>query len=500
MDHSHAPASIAECRIAAQRQPGRSDLQVNLGVVLQQAGDLPGAVQCFKRAIELDPASGAAYSNLGSLFASLRDWQSALTFLRAAVTLAPAAAEIHNNLGGVYFELGHFEDSRQSYRQALASDPVNGTYLNNLGNVLRFTGAYTQAEDCFRRALQRRPDYAEAHVNLGFACFVQGRMDEAETHNRRAIELKPDFALAHCNLAQILLKRGAFAEGWLEHEWRWQWIDFPSPKRNFSQPQWFGQEITGDSIFVHAEQGFGDTIQFLRYVPLLAARGARVVLEVHPELMRLAATAGGIAHLIARGDPIPDCDWHCPMMSLPLAFATDLQTISAGIPYLFPDLPTPQWIDTSDCETLRVGLVWAGSRQNRIDRTRSLAPEVFSAMLPTEGASFYSLQQGMPTGSLEVIGQLPASADFIETAAAIMSLDLVVTVDTSIAHLAGALGRPVWILLPFVADWRWLVGRADSPWYPTARLFRQPAAGEWNSVIDRVATELRRQVILVRSA
>lgn len=503
MQQQHLSARIAVCRLALQQEPDRSDLHVTLGRLHQLSGDLQGAVQCFKRAIEIDPSSFAAYACLGSLFAALRDWPSALTFLRAAVTINPDSADTHNNLGNLYFEQEQSCAAIESYQQAISMQPAMALYHNNLGNALRIEERYAEAEICFRHALSLRPDYAEAQVNLGFACFVQGRMNEAELHNRRAIEIKPEFALAHCNLAQILLKRGAFADGWREQEWRWQWSDFPSPKRSFTQPQWDGRAIAGNSIFVHAEQGFGDTIQFLRYVPLLAERGAFITLEVHPELMRLAAGVAGVAKLIARGEEIPDCDWHCPMMSLPMAFATELRTIPAAIPYLFTDLPAPRWINQRECETLRVGVVWAGSRKNRIDRMRSFAPEALSTIFAIKGINFYSLQQEMPDGlppAKMFCGQLPASADFIETAVAIMSLDLVITVDTAVAHLAGALGKPVWILLPHVADWRWLVGRDDSPWYPTARLFRQPAAGEWKVVIDRVMTELRRQVILGRPA
>lgn len=483
---------IDVCRSAIQREPRRSDLHVMLGVLLQQAGDLQGAVLCFKQAIEIDPGSFEAYNNLGILFASLRDWQTALTFLRAAITINPAVADIRNNIGNIYFEQEQAGAAIESYRRAISIQPAVALYHNNLGNALRLEERYAEAETCFRHALNLQPDYAGAHVNLGFNLFVQGRTEEAETHYRRAIAITPDLALAHCNLAQILLKRGEFAEGWREQEWRWQWKDFPSPKRSFLQPQWEGQDIAGSRIFVHAEQGFGDTIQFLRYVPLLAERGAQVVLEVHPELMRLAASVEGVTKLIARGDEVPECDWHCPMMSLPMAFATNLASIPADIPYLQAGVEAPAWINSRD-HMPRVGLVWAGSKKNRIDRKRSLTLHHIASLFAIEGVSFYSLQQGLAAdepGNEIFAGRLPSIADFVETAAAIAHLDLIVSVDTSVAHLAGALGKPVWILLPYVADWRWLTDREDNPWYPSARLFRQQEPGAWQPVIDRLAAEL----------
>jgi Tfp pilus assembly protein PilF len=491
VQESQLPIEIESCRVAIKCEPARSDLHVKLGALLQQSGDLQGAVQCFKHAIEIDPDSFAAYNNLGGLFASLRDWPTALTFLRAAIAIRPGIADIHNNLGNVYFEQEQNGLSIESYQRAVFLQPELATYRNNLGNVLRTEERYAEAEMCFRQALTLRPDYAEAHVNLGFACFVQGRMEEAELHNRSALEIKPDLALAHCNLAQILLRRGEFAEGWREHEWRWQWKDFPSPRRIFLQPQWDGRDITGSSVFIHAEQGFGDTIQFLRYVPLLAERGARVVLEVHPELLRLSARVAGVAKLIARGEAIPECDWHCPMMSLPLAFATSLASIPVNSPYLHASVETPPWIDIRNHQP-RVGLVWAGSKKNRIDGKRSLSLLEFAPLFGVSGISFYSLQQGsLADDDLRPFaGVLPSTADFAETAAAIAHLDLIVAVDTSVAHLAGALGKPVWILLPYVADWRWLTDRADSPWYPSARLFRQHQPGAWHPVIDQVAAAL----------
>ena len=346
------------------------------------------------------------------------------------------------------------------------------------------------------QALFLQPNYAEAYVNLGFLCYMQQRpASMVEECYRKAIAIAPDLAQAHLNLSHGLLRRGAFAAGWAEQEWRWRCKDFPAPKRNFAQPQWKGEPIQGARILLHAEQGFGDTIQFLRYVPMVAQRGARIILEVLPQLRSLVAiTADGI-QVISRGDPLPEFDWQCPLMSLPLAFGTELQTIPAIVPYLQADVEAPGWLRKERATDLHIGLVWAGGALNVIDRERSLKLEALSALWQVKGVSFYSLQRGPVSleaecGPLQFAGSEPQTGDFAATAAAISHLDLIVSVDTSVAHLAGALGKPVWILLSARSDWRWLTDRKDSPWYPSARLFRQKAEGDWGPVIASVAAEL----------
>ena len=275
-----------------------------------------------------------------------------------------------------------------------------------------------------------------------------------------------------------------------------EWKQFPSPARNFSEPQWRGEALGGKTILLHAEQGLGDTLQMLRYVPLLASQGARIVLEVPPELLSLAATLKGVAQVLARGDALPSFDWQCPMMSLPLAFSTTLQTIPSHTPYLNPlRAERPAWLRPARNGRLQVGLVWAGNPKNTVDRRRSLPLAALASLFAVEGVMMYSLQRGGPPGEiassgLAFAGALPEAADFAETASALKHLDLVITVDTAVAHLAGALGCPVWILLPYVADWRWLLDREDSPWYRTARLFRQTASMEWSSVVQRAADRL----------
>lgn len=485
--------------------PTSADEEIDLGIAMQRAGNLEGAVECFRRALKLDASSFRAYNNLGSIFASLRDWETALIFARAAVELNPSSAEIHANLAHLYLKQSQTQTAIEHYRQAAALKPDDPLYANSLGNALRIAGQYAEAEACMRGALFLQPNYAEAYFNLGFLCYVQQRPASlVEECYQKAIALAPDLAQAHVNLSHCLLRRGAFAAGWAEHEWRWRWKDFPSPGRNFTQPQWKGEPIQGARILLHAEQGFGDTIQFLRYVPMVARRGARIILEVHPELRSLVAgTADGI-QVISRGDPLPEFDWQCPLLSLPLAFGTELQSIPATIPYLRSDMEAPSWLQKERATDLHVGLVWAGGAINVIDRERSLSLTALSALRQVKGVSFYSLQRGRASpeaesSPLQFAGSGPQTGDFAATAAAISHLDLIVSVDTSVAHLAGALGKPVWILLPVRSDWRWLMDRNDSPWYPSARLFRQKVEGEWGAVIGSVAAELSRLVEIKRN-
>ncbi len=474
-------------------KPGRADREIARAYALQQRGDLHNAVLGYRRAIQLEPGSFRAYNNLGTLFASLEDGQTALTFLHAALALNPRVAEIHSNVGNVQLARSDLPAALASYREAVRLQPDKAIYHNHLGNALRLAGDFPGAERAFEEALCFDPSYAEASVNLGFALAEQGQYASIEGHYRRALQLKPNLAVAHVNLSQHLLRSGALTEGWLEAEWRWQWKQFPSPARNFSQPQWRGEPLGGATILLHAEQGLGDTLQMLRYIPLLVGQATEILLEVPSELFALAATLEGVADLVAPGDTLPQFDWHCPLMSLPLAFSTTLDTVPSHTPYLVvPRTHPPVWLGHARPGQLRVGLVWAGNPKNTVDHRRSLPLAELAPLFAVAGVNLYSLQRGGTPGEvassgLAFTGALPDSGDFAETASALAHLDLIITVDTAMAHLAGALGRPVWVLLPHVADWRWLLDREDSPWYPTARLFRQTAPQAWTSVVQRVA-------------
>jgi hypothetical protein len=317
---------------------------------------------------------------------------------------------------------------------------------------------------------------------------------------RRGLALDPASPGGRYNLALALLREGSFREGWLLHESRWDFRELKLRRRYFPQPQWKGESLTGKTILLHAEQGLGDTLQFVRYLPLVAALGGRVVLEVQPRLFRLLQSMEGAERVLARGESLPGFDCHCPLMSLPLLFDTTPETIPAATPYLQPDASAvaAAWqLHPRHGEQLRVGLCWAGNPQYKSDEQRSTSLEHLLPLAHASGATFFSLQFGPAAAQIEsvrprfpLIDACSHHKDFAETAAFAATLDLVLSVDTSVAHLAGAMGLPVWVLLPHLADWRWMEGRDDSPWYPTARLFRQSSPGGWQSLAERVRDEL----------
>jgi hypothetical protein len=367
---------------------------------------------------------------------------------------------------------------------------------------------FDEALASYDRSLVLRPGFAEAHSNRGNALQELRRFDQALTSYDRALTLKPNLADGHFNAAVCRLLLGDFARGWQQLEWRWDTAQLRTVKRHFPQPLWTGgNDVAGKTILLHAEQGFGDTIQFCRYVPRVAEQAGHVILEVQQPLRGLMSTLSGAAQIVSRGEALPAFDLHCPLLSLPLAFGTRLETIPSRTPYLSaPPEKTSAWRDRlGNRERPRVGLVWAGDPRkslpgaNRIDRQRSLQFDQLAPVLQVRDCEFYSLQKGD-----DALGQLHRSAldhrvidwsadfhDFSDTAALIENLDLIIAVDTAVAHLAGALGKPLWLINRHNTCWRWLLDRDDSPWYPTARLFRQDATREWDSVMARVQAALR---------
>jgi tetratricopeptide (TPR) repeat protein len=347
------------------------------------------------------------------------------------------------------------------------------------------------------------PELVEAHLNLGVALMAKTDVVPAITSFRRAIDLRPDSAKAHYNLALALLSSGNFREGWTENEWRWLCKGFTTPLRRFTQPLWDGSPLHGRTILLHCEQGFGDSIQFIRYAPLVAERGGRVVLWAPPELLSLMRGVQGV-ETVATAEPFPPFDVHCPLLSLPRALDTRLESIPANVPYLFADpVRTARWKDkvVASANGLKIGLAWAGRPTHTNDRNRSIGLKQLAPLAEITGVTFYSLQKGSsahhaagaPSG-MNLIDLTDELHDFADTAALIENLDMVIAVDTSVAHLAGAMGKRVWVLLPFSADWRWLLNREDNPWYPTMRLFRQKQIGNWDATIIELARALKSQV------
>ncbi|MCH8183661.1 MAG: tetratricopeptide repeat protein [Proteobacteria bacterium] len=470
----------------------------NLGIILRARGKLKNAVASYRDALALKPDYLKAHNNLGDVLRKLERFAEAEDSYRQALQLDPDSAEAHSSLGAVLWRLGKLDEAEAALRRAMDLRPNFGRAYDNLGNVLRDLGNLKDAEASLRRAVALRPKSSKSCRNLANVLADQLRLNEAETVYRRAMELDPDDAEPCYSLALLLLLRGEFSEGWALHEERWRTQQMRRYKRKLSKPQWDGGDLKGGTILLHAEQGFGDAIQFVRYASFAASKAGRVILECKPALVDILRTVDGVDEAVARGSDLPPFDVHCPLLSLPHLHGTILETIPERPQYLTPDVEkVSAWAKRLDGPGLKVGLAWAGNPKHLNDRNRSLDArhlQDFAEM----GPSFFSLQVGARAADLEsltnrssITDLAPLLTDYSETAAAIASLDLVICVDTSVAHLAGALGKPVWIMLPYLPDWRWLLEREDSPWYPSAKLYRQETPGDWRPVLDRIRADLR---------
>ena len=485
---------------AAAARPPAAVAQFELALRLYGQARKMDAARCYVRALRLYPDFFEAAFNLGRLFQELGQTQEAIDCYRQVLRSNPSYAPAWGNLGAALYADGQFQEAIDCLRHACSIQSATPELLNNLGLALRARQQYLVAADCFRESLRHCPTDAEVHLNLGNTLRVQGQVNEAIVCLRHALELRPDFPEAHCDLAFALLLQGDFARGFFEYEWRWQRDGFV--ERQCAQPLWRGRDPAGRTLLVYTEQGAGDAIQFVRFVNVLAARGARVVLECQGSLVALFASVAGADEVIARGDPLPAFDWHVPLLSLPLRLGTTLSGLPATVPYLrvpgerSVPLPKPA---TAAADALKVGVVWRGNPRQTNDRLRSLPVALIEPLLSEPDMVFYSLQVEAAAGAWDAAkpsGLIDLSSlvhDYADTAALAQQLDLVLTVDTSVAHLAGALGRPVWLILPHAPDWRWLLGQERSPWYPTMRLFRQPAPGDWPGVIQAVGAALKAQ-------
>ena len=465
-----------------------------------EKGKLAQAETTYRAILAQDPSNANALHKLGVILTRRKNPAAAVEFLQRAVALRPRTAAAHASLGNTLRALKQHEEAVASYERALALKPDSVAVLNNRGATLRILRRYEEALASYERALALEPGDAGLHNNRGNVLLALRRHEEALASYQRALALKPDHAGAHWNEGLCRLLLGDLSQGWRKYEWRWQRPTFSSLKRDFTPPLWLGdQSLQGRIILLHAEQGLGDTIQFSRYAERVAALGATVLLEVQPPLQSLLASLKGPAQVLAKGEPLPAFDYHCPLLSLPLAFDTRADTIPADIPYVrAPAERIAHWeIRLGPRSKPRVGIVWSGQPKHRNDRNRSLA---FRALAPIlqQDIQIVSLQKEVRERDRALLDRHDKVmnfgeelADFADTAGLVAALDLVIAVDTSVAHLAGALGRPLWLLLPHTPDWRWLLNRADSPWYPTARLFRQPSVGDWASVVQDVAGELR---------
>lgn len=537
----HQEGKITEAAKAYEQilliQPTHFDALHFLGLCHFQYGHHDTAVQLIGKALRLNPKSHAAHNNMGNALKLLKRYTDAIAkydkaislnrnyadayFNRAntlqevgrledalksydkATTLKTDFAEAYSNRGNTLQKLKRFDEALNNYAKAIDIRPAYFTAINNKGVVLQRLGFFDEALESFDLALKIHPDYAEALNNRGSTLQQLHRFDEAIFCYNKASALDPQYAQAYWNESTCRLLMGDYKTGWEKFEWRWLTDDQKDLKRDFSFPLWLGvEDIANKTILLHAEQGLGDTIQFCRYASAVAAKGARVILEVPRALKSLLKTLPGPSLVVTKDEKIPDCDYHCPLLSLPLAFKTDLSNIPVDIPYFSVENGRiERWQQSLGQSNgkLRIGLAWSGSPSHKNDHNRSMPLSSIMAPLQALDAELFSLQKEVRAEDTAAMTQgsrirnfADELHDFSDTAALISMMDVIVSVDTSVAHLAGALGKPLFVLLAHIPDWRWLLNRNDSPWYPTAQLLRQPERGDWHSVCQKLALGLQR--------
>jgi Flp pilus assembly protein TadD len=475
-----------------------------LGLIDLQNGRNESAAEHIAEAIALRPKQATYHSDLGTALKNLGRLAEAENSYRGALRLQPGFTAAHYNLGLLLRSQGRLEEAISCYRAVVRLEPDHIQALNNMGVALKNLSRFDEAEACFATALRLQPEYTAALSNLGFIWMYTGRMAQAEASYREIVRREPQNPEAHTNLAHLLLLTGRLPEGWNEYEWRGRALAALGGRPPFAQPQWMGAKIPDRVVLIRAEQGLGDTLQFCRYVPLVAGR-ARIVLAVQPPLMSLLRNLEGPERIVAIGDPLPPFDYHCPLMSLPRILDTTLDTIPARTAYLkVDDALASVWARRlGELKGLRIGITWAGNPRLHLagagatDRRRSVPLEAFAPLADLSGVEWVSLQKDSPAmqasqapEGMQLLDLMDQVSDFADTAAIIANLDLVISVDTSVVHLAGALGKPIWLLNRFDTCWRWLLERDGSPWYPTLRQFRQKAPGDWEGVIERVRQAL----------
>ncbi len=495
-------AAIPYYQKALSLNPQRAEVNLDLGNVFLELGQTQQAIATYAQAIAVNSRLPQAHYSLGMAHQMQGNFEAAVQNYQRAIALQPGYLEAHNNLGNLLLKQQQAARAIRHFKQAIALveqselPPVQAAGPHaNLARALEQTGDIDTAVQHYRKALHLQPHFPEVHNNLGDLYRDQNQMPEAIAHYERAIALQPDLPEAHSNLGMALLRIGDFRRGWAEFEWRSRCAELSDSP--FPQPAWDGSPMDGKTILLYgqqAEQAYGDAIQFIRYAPLIQAQRGRIVVQCQQPLARLFALLPGMDQVVIQGESLPAFDVHASLMSLPFLLKTTLETIPPA-PYLRSPVHDRMTLPTAPDGSLKVGLVWAGRPLYQHDprRDRTCPLRHFAPLLNLPGFTFYSLQKG---GAITELNQLgwrekiydlnDQLNDFADTAAAIAQLDLVITVDTAVAHLAGALGQSVWVLLPFAAEWRWLMDRDDSPWYPTMKLFRQPTPGDWAGAIAQM--------------
>jgi tetratricopeptide (TPR) repeat protein len=489
------------CRNLIASNRNNLDAWQLLGELALQAANYDAAVNFGDQAIQLSPDFVSAYVIRAQAFNAQKKFDQAIDSLRQALVLAPESPELHCELGNAFLVQQQFDEAIRCYRRALALKPDWPEMHFNIAAALDDKGLPSEAIQEYGRALELRPSYADAHFNLGVILAKQGRIDEASIHYREAIQLQPENPWPRYNESLLMLLRGELDCGWREYEWRWRVGLFSEGK--FSQPKWNGENLNDKTILLRAEQGLGDTIQFIRYATQLKNLGAAVLFVCQSPLLTLLSLTPGIDRLIPARSAPPQLDFHIPLLSVPKLLGVSLSSIPVPIPYIFanPELVT-FWRDKlRGFSGFKVGIGWRGREGIGPWGLRDIPLDTFSPLAGIPGVRFVNLQhkpspvdKAIAHSVLQVVDLGDdidqARGGFMDTAAIMMNLDLVICSDTSLAHLAGALGVPVWLALPHIPDWRWLLDRSDSPWYPTMRLFRQKSPGDWAGVFAEIENAL----------
>jgi Flp pilus assembly protein TadD len=527
------PEAIAAYRRVLASDPRNPDITQMLALALHQSGNDQEAIPLFNRALMLDPGNVNALRNLLELWRRQGNWEKVLECARKLSSLRPNDPEMRMLLAGALAQAGRFDEAAPVYHKLLESQPHNIQAQHALAEIYRLAKKFPQAEAEFAKLVRRQPNDVQAWVGLGDALRWQYKMEPWLAASQRAVQIDPNsvdalhlLGWALLDLARprealplveraihlspreprlywlrgfILLMLGEYQQGWNNYESRWEVTGLNLKRPSLARPQWRGEDIRGKSLYLFPEQGLGDTLQFIRYAPLILERGAKdVFLVVPPEVESLLARSMPGIKLLHHGDPLPQTDFQCPIMSLPLAFGTTLENVPAKVPYLTPDpLAVAKWKERlAQYPGVKVGLAWAGRPTNPNDFHRSTTLQKLRGLAGVPGIQFVSLQKGYASAQVKEIPELgmldwtEELTDFADTAALVGALDHVVSICTSITHLSGALGKPTWTILSYTADFRWMLDREDSPWYPSIRLFRQPEYGDWESVVQNVRKEL----------
>ena len=464
---------------------------------LFQAGDLAGALRVYSKVVEIEPRVVAAWQMIAAIHQLQGRLDQAITSYEQVLGLDPNHVEALNNLGVALHSQGKIESALDCLQRAARLEPDYADAHSNLGNVLQEQGKLDEAVASYRQALRLEPAYFDALNNLGNTLRAQGKLAESAAAYERALHVKPDNPQVRMSRALCWLQMGDFERGWAEYEWRLNCKEFSIPA--FRHPRWDGSPLQGRPILLYADHGLGDSIQFIRYAPMVKARGGRVIVACQAPLARLMATCPGVDQVVAEGSLLPDFAFYAPLMSLPRIFGTSLASIPAQVPYLAAETAlVEQWHrELGQGGGFRIGIAWQGNPRYLRDRQRSFRLGQLEPLAHFAGVRLFSIQKGFGIEQIaELDGRFAVTdigsrfTDFMDTAAVMREIDLVITLDSSLAHLAGALGAPAWVAIPIAADWRWLTEREDSPWYPTMRLFRQKRWGDWDEVFERMAGEL----------